>query len=402
MIVAIICIVVVLFVIILQIGTASVSTRSTHIGNNARAQIAHWLREKTTVIKHHEYVYRTGQINARDMIVQPRFAEVNKTTLLPNPIELQDYEVMTAPFFANDIDLLALYNVMSNNQTWKVQGTVARITTQLRYAGTVSATNTTPFFERYERQRGHTEELEDFKLAKHQLKRYLPTEQGWYQDASAAPYNATTETYEGLWQGPTFQGTGAGANDGYGLEPVMTYLQKVLWKDKTKFSVFKLKILTTQVSAMLQRLHIPGSGDIAIVNSAGDMAGFRLPDKQVIPYVYFPRDHTKEEFTKVWSVSHFANVVTPESLAVPIPSDSRMELGSGVSLFTVPTLPGFRIVIYLDREELIEEKSKTKGEVIVVVGAVLVAIAFLTAAALVFFVCKKRNNVLYVCKYDGL
>ena len=182
----------------------------------------------------------------------------------------------------------------------------------------------------------------------------------------------------------------------------MTYLQKVLWKDKTKFSVFKLKILTTQVSAMLQRLHIPGSGDIAIVNSAGDMAGFRLPDKQVIPYVYFPRDHTKEEFTKVWSVPHFANVVTPESLAVPIPSDSRMELGSGVSLFTVPTLPGFRIVIYLDREELIEEKSTTKGEVIVVVGAVLVAIAFLTAAALVFFVCKKRNNVLYVCKYDGL
>ena len=69
------------------------------------------------------------------------------------------------------------------------------------------------------------------------------------------------------------------ASTHYGLEPAVEYLLRVNWRDGERYSVFKLKILTQALNRMLQTLDLPRSGDIAIVNSDGEVVAY--PDASI-------------------------------------------------------------------------------------------------------------------------
>ena len=71
------------------------------------------------------------------------------------------------------------------------------------------------------------------------------------------------------------------ADTSYGLDLVITYLLRTNWREGGRYSVFKLKILTKKLNKMLQTLDVHRNGDVAIVNSKGQVVSYRNTSAQV-------------------------------------------------------------------------------------------------------------------------
>ena len=361
------------FIIIGEVRKTSVAAQSDLISADIRRATLTFFQEKLAVLRNHKWLYGTGQILADNMVEHPRFSQVNPITKLPNPIELQKYEAVTSAFFAQDPDLVAMYMAMSNDMTWKVhRETPPFLATQLRWAGNVSGT---PYFERYERRRLFNDSLNDFTLASHQVRRYSPREQGWYQDASAAPLGPDGQP-QGVWSGPEFQGQGIGtAADSYGLDPVMVYSLKVNWRQPGLYSCYKLKMLTRRVNIMLRSLDVPRNGDVVVVNAQGLIAGIRTAADQVIPDPTDPTNAGLAQVRHISSLPKFSSVT-----AADIAQNVTSRNGAGISIYSLDeAIQGWRVVVYLDGKVLVEP-FKPFLDTLLAVSILLIVLSLLSIA----------------------
>ena len=104
-----------------QVKFAAYEAQSRLINFDVSTRVTSFLQQKAAVMRAMTYLASTGQMNSVDQTPHPTWAEANsRDPHTRDPLNVKLWELSIAPYFISDPDLIALYTVMSNGQTWKI------------------------------------------------------------------------------------------------------------------------------------------------------------------------------------------------------------------------------------------------------------------------------------------
>lgn len=228
----------------------------------------------------------SSRLHVMDTIQQAYEAkEFDQTT------PLETYERIGSYAFKADSQLLALYNVKSDRQTWKLhRENSPYYSTQLRVY--VNSTYT----YRYDRTRHWTDPLSIYNRTLERVKFYDPFAKSWYGIGRDGDYYPS-----GTWVGPAFATGSDNAQDFGGIQVYMNFQTKMAYATDAGsggYSVFKLKLRTQELSDHLAGLENMGDkGDAIIFNEDGDIVAYKDSSTQITT-----DSDGNNAFRKVWQL----------------------------------------------------------------------------------------------------